>query len=224
MSLFQQEVKKRIGPFMKSRGFRLRCRTYYYIKNDIAYCISFEQPTGWMYTWVHVNPLYIPHEFIFLSYGNRLNDMADVKLPTLGKGSDPTEIDDWCELFFRSIDDHILPFFQQIDTPKKLLAYVENPERNKRGGMIRCTPLDIEELRMHTYLYLCDLPKAEAAAAIYKQTAGENKYLIVTLREKLQKDAEDIKMLISRGDEAVSDFCEQTIANTRKLFEKSKKS
>ena len=213
MSLFQQEVKKRIGPYMKQKGFRLRNRTYYYIKNDIAFCISFEQPTGSMYTWAHVNPLYVPHEFIFLSYGNRLNDMSDVKLPTLDKGSDTAEIDAWCELFFRGIDEHILPFFQQIETPKKFLAYVEQPKRKIYG--------DPEELRMYTYLYLRDYTNSEAAISAYQNSLLGSR-LIATLREKRRKEADEIKLLIAKGDEAVNDFCEQTIANTTRLFLKSK--
>lgn len=222
MSVFQQEVKKRIGPYMKAKGFRLRGRRYYYIKNDIAYCISFEQPTGWMYTWAHVNPLYVPHDFIFLSYGNRLNNMADIRLPTLGKGLDSTEIDDWCELFIRSMDEHILPFFQQIDTPKKLIAYIDTPDRERRTGRMCCPPLWGDKLRMYTYLYSRDFSMADAAATVYKQTAGESSYLIASLREKLQKEADEFKLLIAQGDEAVDAFCKQTIADTKKLFQKPK--
>lgn len=224
MSLFQQEVKKRIGPYMRQKGFRLLNKRYYYIKNNIAFCVSFEQPTGWMYTWVHVNPLYIPHEFIFLSYGNRLNDMTDIRLPTLEKGSDPAGIDDWCELFFLNMDDHILPFFQQIDTPESLVAYVNNLSGNRAVAKMSCTPLHADKLRMYTHLYLHDLPKADTAATIYKKSARESTYLIASLRDKLQKDADEIKLLIAKGDEAVSDFCDQTIANTQSLFVKPKKS
>ena len=224
MSIFQQEVKKRIGPYMKQKGFRLHNRRYYYINNNIAYCICFEQPTGWMYTWAHVTPLYSPIDFINLDYGNRLNDMSDIQLPTLGKESAPAEIDAWCELFFRSVEDHILPFFQKIDTPESLIAYVNNLSGNRAVAKLCCSPLWANKLRMYTYLYLHDLPKAETAADFYKQTAAENAYLMPSLREKLQKEADEIKLLISKGDEAVSDFCEQTISNTKKLFVKSKKS
>lgn len=222
MSLFQQEVKKRIGPYMKQRGFRLHNRHYYYIKNDIAYCVGFEQPTGWLYTWAHVNPLYIPHELIFLSYGNRLNNMSEIKLPTLGRESDAAGIDNWCELFFQSMDDHILPFFQQIDTPENLIAYVDNLGGNRSTQKMCCTPLWADRLRMYTYLYLHDLPRAHAAATIYKQTAAGATYLIPSLREKIQEEAHGIKRLISKGDAAVSDFSIQTISNTKKLFQRTK--
>ena len=224
MSLFQEEVKKRIGPYMKQKGFRIRNKRYFYIKNDIAFCVSFEQPTGWMYTWAHVNPLYVPHEFIFLSYGNRLNNIADIRLPELRKGSDPAEIDAWCQLFFRSMDEHILPFFQQIDTPENLMAYVDRLEGKRAVKIMCCTPLWADRLRMYTPLYLHDLPKSDAAANTYRRTITDCSNMVVSLREKLQKEADEIKLLIFKGDKAVSDFCEQTISNTKKLFVKSKKS
>lgn len=221
MSIFREEVKKRIGPYMKAKGFRLRGRRYYYIKNDIAYCISFEQPTGLMYTWAHVNPLYMPDESISLSYGNRLNNMADIQLPLLLKWGDSVGIDEWCELFFRSMDDHILPFFQQIDTPEKLLAYVEQPNGSSAGGKIWGSKLRIDELRIYSYLYLHDYGKAIDVIGSYQNRLLTSN-LIVPLRERLHREADELKLLISQGDEAVDDFCKQTIADTKKLFQKPK--
>lgn len=221
MRLFQQEVKKRIGCYMKQKGFRIRNNTYYYIKNAIAYCITFEQPPGRMYTWAHVNPLYIPMDEMYLCYGNRLNNIADIMLPTLDKESNSVGIDDWCALFLRSMDDYILPFFHQIDNPKNLLFHVDHLTGNRATKLLCCSPLDADRLGMYTYLHLRDLPNANSAASTFKNRAGESTYLIVPLRKKLQQEADEIKLLILKGDDAVNDFCNQTIENTTKLFQKA---
>ena len=217
MSLFQQEVKKRIGPYMKAKGFRLRGRTYYFIENDVAYCVTFEQPSGLMYAWVHVNPLYIPDESLFLSYGNRLSNIADIKLPVLTKWSDSADIDNWCKLFCSCMDTHILPFFRQTDTPIKLLAYVERPGRKGVDGMIGGSPLSVAKLSMYTYMYLNNWPKAEEAIGAFRKALLDGR-ITVSLREQLQKEADETELLISKGEEAVNAFCSQTISNARRLF------
>lgn len=213
-----QEVKKRISPYMKDKGFQVRNKTYYYIRNNIAFCISFEQPSGWIYTWAHINPLYVPHDSIFLTYGNRLNNMSDVMLPMLEKDSSSIEIDEWCSKFCHSIDEYILPFFQQIDTPARLMLYVNKLREDRLSRRIRCAPLWADRLTMYTYLYMQDLERANSAATSFRKTAQNSASLTPSLREKLEKDADEIKFLIEQGEEAVSVFCEQTILNSKKFL------
>lgn len=220
MRLFQQEIKKRIAPYMKRHGFRLRNRTFSYISSDIACCVSFEQPGSLMYTWVHVNPLYIPQECFYLSYGNRLNNIAKVKLPPLSDQSTSADLEHWCDMFIRCMDSHILPFFRQVDSPDKLLAYVEKSGRKTIDGMIGAAPWLIAKLKMYTYLYLGNLQEARAAISAWRK-ALEDVPLTASLQETLRQNMEELELLIAQGDDAVRVFCEQTICSTAQLFAKS---
>lgn len=218
MRVFQEEVKKRLSSYMKEKGFRLHNKTYYYIHNDIAYCVTFDQPSVLMYTTVHVIPLYIPTEVKYYTYGNRLNHISDVKLHTLRADSAQTAITDWCKQFFNSMDHFIIPFFRQVDTPQKLLSYVVQAEEGKGTGYICCSRLDLERLRLYTYLYLRDFANAEIAANSYQDVATKCTYLIPSLREKLQNEAGEIKRLILKGSKIVDQYCQQTIDNTRNVI------
>ena len=217
MRLFQKEIKKRIGPYMKQQGFRLHNRTYSYLSNHIALCVSFEQPGGMMYTYVHVNPLYIPQDCVYFSYGNRLNNIAAFKLPPLSETHTPTDLDNWCEMFIRCMNSHVLPFFGQVDSPEKLLAYAEHPVRTASDSIICAAPWLIEKLKLYTHLYLGNLPAAWNIIASYQNTLQYTP-LVPSLRDKFHQDAKKLGSLISSGDAAVRDFCRQTIVNTTQLF------
>ena len=217
MSLFEKEVRKRIGPYMKNKGFKRRGRSYYYLQNDIAFCITFEQPSWCMYTWAHINPLYIPQESRSVTYGNRLSYVSNMMLPVLQKDSTPAEIDEWCEKFYCSMDNGVLPIFQQqIATPECLLFYFENLGEYRLDN-IMCTP-DVfsDKLRMYTYLYLHELPKVSAAANDYKKSVIRRN-MTNPVRGRFLKEADDISQLASEGDDAVSEFCNRTIQETKKL-------
>ena len=172
-----REIRKRIAPFMKSRGFSRSGQTnYYYIENNIAFCVAFETPTGLTYVTAYVMPLYIPCEFRYLTYGNRLNHIKDIKLPLLNKDSDEDTIDAWCKLLCNSIDQCIIPFFKKIETADKLLAISDN-YRFSPDSYIACNELDILRLSMFTFLYVGDLANTASVITRYRETLGSTSYL-----------------------------------------------
>ena len=164
-----KEVIKRIAPFMKIRGFTRSGQTrYYYVANNIAFCVTFETPTGLTYVTAHIMPLYIPCEFIYLTYGNRLNHIRDIKLPLLNKDSDAATIDAWCKLLCRSIDQYIIPFFKKIETADKLLVFSDT-YRFSPDSYIACNKLKILRLRMFTFLYVGDLVNTASVITCYRE-------------------------------------------------------
>ena len=204
---------------MKSNGFRIRNRTYYYISNDIAYCITFEQPTGLMYIWAHINPLYMPNNFLSLTYGNRLNHISDVRLPPLEKNANSAEIDQWCDDLLRYLDNVILPFFRQNDTPQKLVTYVEQPGRELVTRIICCPSIWLERLRMYTYMYLRDIPKVKCCIKSYRNEVYDCRFLTTVLQGEKIAETDNIYQIVSAGEDAIASFCEQTIQHSQTLFE-----
>ena len=212
-----REINKRIAPFMKSRGFtRLGQTRYYYIANNIAFCITFETPTGLTYVTSYVIPLYIPYEFRYLTYGNRLNDIGDIKLPLLNKDSDEDAIDAWCKLLCCSIDQYIIPFFKKIETADKLLAFSDT-YRFSPDSYIRCSKLDILRLRMFTFLYMGDLANTASVITYYREALGETTYLADHV---LQMHYDEINMVesIMQEQESREEFFAQVENNTRKII------
>lgn len=213
-----KEINKRIAPFMKSRGFIRSGQTrYYYIANSIAFCVIFETPTGLTYVTAHIMPLYIPCEFRYLSYGNRLDDIGDIKLPLLNKNSDEDTIDAWCKLLYHSIDQYIIPFFKKIETADKLLAFSDN-YRFSPDSYIRCSKLDILRLRMFTFLYVGDFVNTASVITRYREVLGETTYLAGHI---IQMYYDEINMVesIMQTEELRKEFFSQVENNTKKIIQ-----
>ena len=212
-----REINKRIAPFMKSRGFVRSGQTnYHYVVNNIAFCVSFETPTGLTYVTAYIMPLYIPCESRCLSYGNRLNHIEDIKLPLLNKNSDEDTTDAWCKLLCHSLDQYIIPFFKTIETADKLLAFSDN-YRFSPDSYIRCSKLNILRLRMFTFLYVGDLANTASVITYYREALGETTYLADHV---LQMHYDEINMVesIMQEQESREEFFSQVEKNTRKII------
>jgi hypothetical protein len=213
-----KEINKRIAPFMKSRGFIRSGQTrYYYIANSIAFCVIFETPTGLTYVTAHIMPLYIPCEFRYLSYGNRLDDIGDIKLPLLNKNSDEDTIDAWCKLLYHSIDQYIIPFFKKIETADKLLAFSDN-YRFSPDSYIRCSKLDILRLRMFTFLYVGDFVNTASVITRYREALGSTSYLSDRVIQMLDEEINMVASLMQEKDLA-KEFCASVEINIRKILQ-----
>ena len=212
------EIRKRIALFMKSRGFsRSGQNRYYYVANNIAFCVAFETPTGLTYVTAYVMPLYIPCEFRYLTYGNRLNHIKDIKLPLLYKDSDEDTIDAWCNLLCHSIDQYIIPFFKKIETADKLLVFSDN-YRFSPEPYIVCNKLEILRLRMFTFLYVGDLANTASVITHYREVLSSTSYLADRVIQMLN---EEINMVVSlmQTPELRDEFFAQTTNNMRKMIQ-----
>ena len=211
------EINKRIAPFMKSRGFIRSGQTrYYYIANSIAFCVIFETPTGLTYVTAHIMPLYIPCEFRYLSYGNRLNHIRDINLPLLYKDSEEDTIDAWCKLLCNSIDQYIIPFFKTIETADKLLAFSDN-YRFSPDSYIRCSKLDILRLRMFTFLYVGDFVNTASVITRYREVLGETTYLADHVIQMYYDEINTVESVM-QTQESREEFFAQVENNTRKII------
>lgn len=117
-------VLKKISPFMQSKGFQLSGTSYFYILNDVAYCLTIDSG-ALLYATAYVMPLYIPSEARYYTYGSRSNEWPEKKLPPLRRDSTLEAINVWCDALCHCIEKTILPFYRQIATPKKLIKYAK---------------------------------------------------------------------------------------------------
>lgn len=211
------KIRKRIAPFMKSRGFsRSGQNHYYYVANSIAFCITLETPTGLTYVTAYIMPLYIPCEFRYLTYGNRLNHIKDIKLPLLDKDSDEDTIDAWCKLLCNSIDQYIIPFFKKIETADKLLAF-SYTYRFSPDSYIVCNKLDVLRLRMFTFLYVGDPVNTASVITRYREVLGETTYLADHVIQMYYDEINTVESVM-QTQESREEFFAQVENNTRKII------
>jgi len=123
---FSTIVSKKLWEYLSNDGYSRSGRIIYKIKNDLCFCILIEMPTGIVDVEFFILPLYIPTEYIYLSYGNRLG-YAERSAPTLRKTASEEEISAWSSETYQCLKTCILPFFDKIDSPKKLARFVGRP-------------------------------------------------------------------------------------------------
>lgn len=44
-----RKIVNQISPYMKSYGYKFSQKCFYRIQNDIAYCVQFDVPSGFVY-------------------------------------------------------------------------------------------------------------------------------------------------------------------------------
>lgn len=215
-----REITKRLSPFMKSKGFVLAGRDYYYIADDIAYCIGFDAPGGNMYVTAYVMPLYIPCESRYYTYGNRLSALPGIVLPILQKNDNTETKDKWCTSLCQSIEAGILPFFRQIRSPKKLLEYVEC-NSFQSSMYFHCPKFFVERLKLFTYLYLGDITKAKMAMLSYYNQIKVCTFFTDKVCKKYIDEIDRINAVIMSGEQAVLSFCSDIISTTKEIVDRS---
>lgn len=213
---FFREISRRIAPFMKEKGFVLSRRNYYYIANNIAFCIAFDMPSGQMYVTAYVMPLFIPCDERYYTYGNRLNAIHDVKLPILSKVSNEATIDEWCGLLCHCIGQNIVPFFKKIESVSTLLDFLDSFIYSPTS-YVACHELYICRLKMFTLLYTGDFINVEHSIARYREVLSSVSFLSNQVLRKYNEEIEVIESLI-QTKELAKEFCSNIESNTRKVL------
>lgn len=205
---------------MKSRGFVRSGYSgrFYYVANDIAYCVTFEKPSILIYVTAYIMPLYVPTEYIYFDYGERLRHLHGLELHTLTE-NEPDLMEQWCADYCKAIDEKILPVFQQIPSPEALIGELEN-ESPSLKWLFRCPQIHIEKLKMYTYFYLQRIPETQAAIESYRRVIDQDSWLENTRRLFLER-ADIIESLLHKSKEERASFISDTIENTKQFFKKA---
>lgn len=194
---------------MQEKGFSRSARNFYYIVGDIAHGVAFDSSGSGLYATAYILPLYMPWDGIAYTYGDRLNELRGLHLPVLTKKEDA---EDWCAAFCRGVEKKILPIFEKINAPEKLLKQLE-----KGFTFFHCPPVFLEQIKAYTCFCL---GKQEAAAAIqsYEKSLKESSFLTVRVRQELLDKAENLADLLGETEETRRAFLEKTMAQSKNIF------
>jgi len=213
-----QTVMKQIAPFMKARGFKRSGRNFYYIANDIAFCIGFDMPTGLLYVTAHIVPLYLPSKSRHYNYSVRTNEVYDWHLPILNKfQSSEDVVGRWCDDFCKCIDAHILPLYREMETPKRLLQIVEKGMNHGVANMC-VSPVHRARLRMYTQLYLGNYLEVVSDMITYRNLLTQCDYLTALVCQKHLDEIDKVETLIRGNEQDIIDYLAETIERTKRIF------
>lgn len=198
-----QKITNRLRLYMKNHDYQFSKKCFYRIQNDIAYCIQFDMPSSLIYATFFVMPLYIPCEYRYYTYGNRVSAL----LPLSQNASDE-EIGKWCEALCGELENRVFPFFQRAATPEQLVDAVEE----KRYML--CPAVYISRLELFSYLYIGDFSKLLPVLDEYPRILRSTTFLTETVRRALYAEAENVRRLMQRGEQECHTFCAETIEYT----------
>ncbi len=212
-----KEVFRRITPYMRANGFVPSGKSFCRLANDIAYCISFDAPGGLLYVTAHLMPLYVPCESKYYTYGNRLNAIQKISLPLLNKNDAEAIINTWCLTLCEQIDRHILPFFEDVGSPQKLLAYVDS-HSCALNEYIACHDVYIWRLKFYTHLYMGDYDKASSAISCCREVLSNITFLSDLVIQKYRAEIDEIELILQEERAIVEKYCISVICNTKKVM------
>ena len=209
MQLMLNNMKKKLKQTLSPMGFRNAGNCYYYIKNDIAFCLSFDQPSGILYCTVHIIPLYIPCERRHYTYGNRLNSFSNSSVGVLMKSAPDKEVDTWFENLLYTLRESIFPFFQSISSPLQLLHFV-NSDPAVVNQFFHSPPDQLDRLRVFTYLYLNDYENLKCAIKHAYVSISRANYVDEVKNER-NSELSRIESYLSDSSFCGSQFCAEIV-------------
>ena len=137
---------------MKQRGYIKKGKCFYYVQNDIAFCVELDYAGHLLYVTYYFIPLYIPALNRYYSYGNRLNSHPQSKLPNLDASATREQISFWTEELIHEIKYLVIPFFTDVSSPSKVIQYFDSDNIIKQH--VHCPEIQINRLLLFTHSYL----------------------------------------------------------------------
>lgn len=208
-----KQIANQMRPYMKSCGFNYSRNCFYKINHDIAYCIQFDMPSGFVYATFYVMPLYIPCQNRYYTYGKRINALRNSKLKPLNKDAHESEIAKWCEIISYYLDNFIFPFFEKISNPRKIVTIMEE-NRNLLDCYFACPDVQLYRLRLFSYLYTYEFAKIPGMIKEYQNVVRNSSFLSASVQNYYLHEAEFVGQLIAESAQRIQDYCQKTVEET----------
>ena len=195
---------------LQNDGYSFKNSLFYKIENDIAFCFSFSN-ISLIYCDYYFIPLYIPTPHRYLTYGNRLEILTGRAVRPCYPGNN---FDDWMRSVNKVIDNEIIPFFDKISSPDKLLKliYREDPAYDRFIAYSLC---DKGILCIYTNLYLGRYRDANIIFSdLYDYLQHNNDDLWTNTQ--LKKLDEIQANLLQRNEEDISEYLKASVISTAK--------
>ena len=210
MALETQKIIQAITPYMRKCLFKRKRKYFYKILENLVFCVEFEKPGELIYVHYYVVPLYIPHECRSFTYGNRVivNSNHIVFKPT--REVDDGDIIECISRIQGYIQMTVLPLFDAVSTPRKLVDAVTNNVDN----MFFCTDIDVLRLQLFTYAFLGEYKNFWEIGRKYRRLLQGCTFLSNPVIEKYSSEIEKLQFMVHAGTMTLSKWFDETIHNT----------
>ena len=160
-------------------------------------------------------PLYIPSEYEYLSYGDRMHRFD---LPFLNRDDGPEMIDLWCAQLCQLLEETIFPYFEQIDSPQKLLQFIAPEKADEYRVFLFCPEIWMEKLRMYTYAYLQNEHEYMEARIRFEQQIQNADFITEAVKARNRTELQALPVPSSGDWTQTESFLKECIGITKKLF------
>ncbi len=236
----KKKIVPAFAPFFKEHGYKKKGNTFFKIENDIAFCILFQRPTSFVYVHYYILPLYIPTDYHYLTYGDRLESHSVYPVPSYDISeedndslsimrrikdslpgvmwNEPKKMDftEWMEQVQKCLAEDIFPFFESVNSPEKLLRFLREDVREKQKYM-PCLGDEYQNSRLaaFTCAHMSDSKSAAEYVARAQKHLINSSDGIVGYVTKLWLDELSVLMQkIEASQETREAFFRETIAHT----------
>ncbi len=200
-----------LSKLVEPKGFTVtQCRLVK-IKNDLAFVISLECPSGLIYPTVYILPLYVPSQYHYLSYGCRLNYLPNSGVMPLRRDSGPEETEEWIMQVFAVLERFIFPFWDSLSSVSNLRDYFTSHDDI---SLFQCDRVQKKRLHIYTCIYLQDRDAALHQIDQLLNAAGTVTYFTDSSKAALRSEMISLQTLLQGDPETLDPFIASTVAST----------
>lgn len=149
-----------------------------------------------------------------LTYGERLNMLFMKEIPGIQKTATEEEIDAWVAIVTGILDSYVLPFFRQVESPEKLLDFLELSWEVQKKYLC-CPPFHRLRLKSYTLLYLHRQEEAREAIMALRMELARDSIYTDRLRQSLHREADDLEAICGWTEGELDAFFAESIAFTK---------
>ena len=208
-----RDVGNQLAPFFKANGYKRKSNRFYKIVNNIAFCIELNRPGG-LYVQSYIIPLYMPHDYIVLTYGERLQEFKKCPVPDEHYLTERTECNEYVAKTIECCEKYIFPFYERISTADGLLEFLNGRLKSIQEYFFT-GPMEIIELKIYTNFILSQFD--EVLADIPKLFCEIDKWRGVIFEDILEEQKLRINRLasmINAAEEERIRFINETIEHS----------
>ena len=204
-------IDRYMKPWMKEQGFSRKGRRYFKIIDDIAYCVGCGIG-DLVHTHYYIIPLYIPTDYIYLSYGEEIEHRYRYVLRVLRRTTQE-RVDAWFNGMKEVLLQEVFPFFEQLSSKEKLLDFIAP----RPSDMFSCQGgFRIEKLRVYSYLFLLDRENTAKSFLEFRHDIWKKGFCATPQwRAMMNKELETLSMLMEKSDEEITSYFQTVCEETR---------
>lgn len=208
MSSELKTISDAIKPVLTELGYRRKGNTFYKVSGSFAFCVMVEHP-GLYYARYYLIPLYMPQDQVCLTYGKRFRHWWD------GNG----DVTLFISQVIDGIREEVIPFFQQINSPARLLAFLRQDDGSVRP-CFDCPRFRCSLLAAYTALTLHDSQAFHSAVSETREFWSEAAaHYTRNAAESFEAELTNLEQLTLRSDAEIDQlFQDRVLQAAQKLF------